>query len=342
MTVVALDAMGGDFAPRVPVEAAARVLRAGGSGLMLVGDREALEAEWKKRGLPAEALREGEWLCHAPQEVAMDEAPTVVLRDKPDASVRVACREVAQGRAAAVVSAGHTGALMVAGKHEMGTLPGLDRPAVATPLPVRRGFSLLLDTGANADCRPHLLLQFARMGRIYARTVAGIERPRVALLSNGAEPSKGNELVRSAHRLLAEALPDFIGNLEGRDLFKGRAEVIVCDGFTGNLVLKTAEAAGQQMRMLMNEALAASPWTRLGHWLTRGALQEVRRRTDYREVGGSLFLGLQGVALVCHGASNASTLINAVNLARQCAEANLVEALRAEFLRDGHGATATG
>ena len=252
--------------------------------------------------------------------------------------MRLACALVAQGRAQAALSAGHTGALMVAAKHELGTLPGIDRPAIATPLPLRRGSSVLLDSGANVDCKPHYLHQFALMGQVYARVVGGIAAPRVALLSNGSEAGKGNELTRQAYALLSAALPGFVGNVEGRDLFRGKADVLVCDGFVGNLVLKTAEAADTQMRLLMKESIAHSPLARLGALLLRGVFRELRRRTDYREVGGSLLLGLGGVALVCHGASNARTLFNAVQVAARCVEGGLVPALAAELTRQAQAA----
>jgi glycerol-3-phosphate acyltransferase PlsX len=185
------------------------------------------------------------------------------------------------------------------------------------------------------DCKPHYLLQFARMGQVYARVVGGIAAPRVALLSNGSEPGKGNELTRQAYGLLAERLADFAGNVEGRDLFRGKADVLVCDGFVGNLVLKTAEAADTQMRLLMKESLARSPLARLGALLMRGVFNELRRRTDSREIGGSLLLGLNGVALVCHGGSNARAVFNGLRVAGQCVAGGLVEALRGEFARQG-------
>jgi len=329
MTTLALDAMGGDFAPRVPVEAALRVLRETPCEIVLVGDGRTLEAELRRRGAPVGRLH----IEHTPEALTAGDAPTALLREKPRASVRMACALVAQGHADAVIGAGHTGALMVAAKHELGTLPGIGRPAIATPLPLRRGSSVLLDSGANVDCKPHYLRQFAQMGQVYARVVGGVSSPRVALLSNGGEPGKGNELVRQAYALLEESVPGFVGNLEGRDLFRGRADVLVCDGFVGNLVLKTAEAADVQMRLLMKEAIARSPLARLGALLMRGVFLELQRRTDYREVGGSLLLGLNGVALVCHGASNARTLFNASLVAARCVEGRLVPALAAEFAR---------
>lgn len=333
MTTIALDAMGGDFAPRVAVEAALRAVRATAHEIVLVGDAAVLEPELERRGRRGGRDTARLRIEHTPEALTAADAPTALLRDKPRASVRVACELVAQGAAQGMLSAGPTGALMVAAKHVLGTLPGIDRPAIATPLPLRRGASILLDSGANVDCKPAYLHQFALMGRVYARVVGGVAEPRVALLSNGSEPGKGNELTRAAYALLARDVPGFAGNLEGRELFRGRAEVLVCDGFVGNLVLKTAEAADTQMRLLMKEAVARSPVARLGALLMRGVFAELRRRTDYREIGGSLLLGLGGVALVCHGASNARTLCNAVEVAARCVEGRLVPALAAEFAR---------
>ncbi len=327
MVTVALDAMGGDFAPRVPVEAALLAARDTDYEVVLVGDGAVLEAELARRGGTGRHVR----IHHSPQALAMDDPPTALLRDKPGASVRVACELIAAGGAQGVVSAGHSGALMVAGKHALGTLPGVERPAIATLLPARRGTAVLLDSGANVDCKPGYLLQFAHMGAVYARVVNGIAQPRVALLSNGGEPGKGNELVRQASALLEPALPTFVGNVEGRDLFRGKADVLVCDGFVGNLVLKTAEAAGAQLRLLIKESVARSPLTRLGALLLGGVFREVQQRTDVREVGGSLLLGLNGVAMVCHGASNARTLANAVRTTAHCVAERLVPALQAEF-----------
>ncbi len=338
MTVIALDAMGGDFAPRVPVEAAVRAARRSDCEIVLVGEGEALEGLLRRKGRPGNRVR----IHHAPQQVDMNDAPTDLLRDKSQASVRVAFDLVRQGTAQAVVGAGPTGAMMVAGKHVLGTLRGIDRPAIATPLPLRRGASLLLDSGANVDCKPAYLAQFALMGRVYARLASHIDEPRVALLSNGGEPGKGNELVRQATALLRREVPGFVGNVEGRDLFRGKADVLVCDGFVGNLVLKTAEAAGQQIRVLLKDALARHPIARLGSWLMFGVLRDLLRRTDHREIAGSLLLGLNGIAMACHGGSNATTLTHAIGMARDCVAGDLMGSLRAEFPRDAVGVPASG
>lgn len=342
MTVIALDAMGGDFAPRVPVEAAVRAARESDCEVILVGAEDALEDalehEVGRLGLSGLKIR----IHHAPNRVEVHEAPTVVLKEKPGASVRMACALVKQGVADAVVSAGDTGALMVAGKHELGTVDGIERPAIATPLPLRRGQSILLDSGANVNCKPRYLLHFAMMGQVYARYVFGVEHPRVALLSNGRETGKGNELVRQTTALLSRSFPGFTGNVEGRDLFRGKADVIVCDGFVGNLVLKTAEAASLQIRVLLKDSLSRHPMARLGFWLMRSVLRDLLRRTDYREIGGSLLLGLDGIVMACHGASNAATLAQAIHMAQTCLKGGLVNQLRAEFSRPAVDLPASG
>ena len=327
MTIIALDAMGGDFAPRVPVEAALRASSEIGCEVILVGDREALERELSKNGAPASRLR----IHHSAQRIEMNESPSLVLRAKSDASVRVAFELQRVGEADAVVSAGHSGAMMVAGKRVLGMLEGIDRPAIAVALPWKRGVTLFLDCGANVDCKPHYLLQFALMGQDYAHTVLGISQPRVALLSNGAEAGKGNELTRGAHKMLGQAPIRFIGNLEGGDLFKGKADVIVSDGFVGNLVLKAAQAANDQVRLLIKEAVAVSWLARFGFSLMRRAYREVEGRTDYRSIGASLLLGLDGVAMVSHGGSNARAMHSAIQAAHACVERGLVQRIRAEI-----------
>ncbi len=324
MTAIAVDAMGGDFAPRVVVEGAARASRWFPGRLLLVGDLAAMQQELSRHRHDSQRIE----LRHAPQRVEMDDAASAVLRDKRDSSISLACALVAQGEAQAVISAGHSGAMMVACKHAFGTAPGVERPAIASLLPLRHGALVLLDSGANVDCKPAWLVQFARMGELYARSVLGIAQPRVGLLSNGAEPGKGNELVRAAYPLLAGAgLLNFIGNVEARDLFRGKADVLVCDGFAGNLVLKAAEAAGLQVRLLMRESLGASWLAKAGSWLARRALRELAQRTDYHQVGGSPLLGLKALGMVCHGSSNARSIENAIRATQRCVEQGLVQAI---------------
>lgn len=324
MKVIALDATGGDFSPRAPVEAAARASLKGQFKVLLVGDPKSLEAALSRFSHNAACLE----ILPANGGVAMGENPVDGLKANPEAGILVAMKSLVDGRAEALVSAGHSGATVVAGKLTLGTLKGIQRPAIATHLPHRRGTSILLDSGANVDCRPQFLAQFALMGQTYATCVLGVEKPNVALLSNGAEPGKGNELTRQVFALLEDSVKEFTGNLEPRDLFRGRADVIVCDGFVGNLVLKTAEAAGMTLRLLLKDSLSRSWLTKLGGLLTRGLLNEVVKRVDYREVGGSLLLGLKAPVVVAHGSSGVTALENALSLAHTCAEKNLCLALQ--------------
>lgn len=328
MSVIAVDAMGGDFAPRTAVEGAVQAVREAAVDVLLVGDGAQIEPLLARLRVPAGRVR----LHHTSEFVSMTDAATVVLREKPRASVREACALLRQGQVQGLVSAGHSGATMVAAKHELGLAPGIDRPAIATRLPQRHGTAILLDSGANVDCHPQYLVQFARMGAVYAQRVLDVAQPRVALLSNGGEAGKGNALVRQTHELLrqwplAPCGPRYVGNIEGRELFRGRADVVVTDGFVGNLVLKISEAAGAQVRLLLREGSGRTPWGRLGRLLLRGIFLELARRTDYREIGGSPLLGLQGVCIVAHGGSTPSAIANAVHEAGRCVRVDLVGAM---------------
>jgi glycerol-3-phosphate acyltransferase PlsX len=241
--------------------------------------------------------------------------------------MNVAVRLVKGGKAGAFVSAGNTGAAMVAALFGLGRLPGVERPALATVFPTARGRCLILDVGANAECRPVHLQQFAILGERYARLVLGVARPRVGLLSNGEEETKGNALVQEAYPLLRALDLDFVGNVEGKDVPRGLADVVVCDGFVGNVVIKLAEGIGEFTFGLLREEISASPVGVLGALLLRPALRRIKRRVDYEEYGGAPLLGVDGVAIVAHGRSGARAIRNAVRVAHQAALANLPRAL---------------
>jgi glycerol-3-phosphate acyltransferase PlsX len=251
----------------------------------------------------------------APDVVTMDESPGAELKRKPQASIKVAAEAVARGDAAALFSAGHTGATVMAAHAAFGMLPGVDRPALAATIPTRRRAAVLLDVGASVECRPQHLLQFAVMGSVYARVAFDIPSPRVALLSIGEEASKGNELTREAHRLLKAAPMAFIGNIEARDVYQGDADVIVCDGFTGNVALKISEGLVEVVEALLREELSSTFTMRVGSLLTQRAMRRFRRRVDYSEYGGAPLLGVAGVAIVGHGRSSAKAVRNAVAMA---------------------------
>jgi glycerol-3-phosphate acyltransferase PlsX len=313
MICVAVDAMGGDFAPRSIVEGALAATRHFDLAVALVGPAAVLEAE-VARHLFVDRGRVR--IVDAEDAIAMTEAPASTLRRRPRASIKVAAELVARGEAAALFSAGHTGASVMAAHGAFGMLSGVDRPALAATVPTRRNRpAILLDVGASVECRPQHLLQFAVMGSVYSRTLYGVESPRVGLLSTGEEATKGNELTREAHRLLKSSSLAFIGNVEARDVYSGDADVIVCDGFTGNVALKVSEGLVEVVEELLSEELSSTITMRVGSLLTRRALRRFRRRVDYSEYGGAPLLGVAGVAIVGHGRSSAKAVRNAIAMA---------------------------
>lgn len=328
MIWIAVDAMGGDDAPRAAVEGALAAARHLDLGVVLVGQPDPIDAVL--RGATAYDSRRVR-IVPASQVVGMAESPTVALRRKPGASIRVAAECVARGEAAALFSAGHTGATVIAAHAALGMVSGVDRPALATTIPTRRSPAVLLDVGATVECRPHHLLQFGVMGSVFARLAFGIEAPRVGLLSIGEEETKGNELTRDAHRLLKASAISFIGNLEARDLYSGDADVIVCDGFTGNIALKTSEGLVEMVERLLREELSSTFTMRVGSLLTRRALRHFRRRVDYSEYGGAPLLGIAGVAIVGHGRSSAKAVRNAVAMAYRFASNRFIERVEQEI-----------
>jgi phosphate acyltransferase len=313
--------MGGDHAPSAVVDGAVAAARHLDVRLALVGPTAVVE-----RTLAAhpDGRVPGIEVIEAPDVVGMSDSPAVTLRRKPGASVRVAAGLVARGDAAAFFSAGHTGATVMAAHAAFGMIPGVDRPALATAIPTRAGSAVLLDAGASVECRPQHLLQFAVMGSAYARIAGGIDRPRVGLLSIGEEETKGNELTREAHRLLKTSPLNFIGNVEGREIYSGVADVIVCDGFTGNVVLKTSEGLVDAVEALLGEELNGTFSSQVGYLLSRRAFRRFRRRVDYSEYGGAPLLGVAGLAIVGHGRSSAKAVRNAIAMAYRFATSNFI------------------
>jgi len=316
--------MGGDEAPGPVVAGALQAARRRGVGVQLVGLGSLIEAEIERHGGAAGLAVS---VVEAPDTITMDEAPLAALRRKPGASIRVAAAQVARGDAAALFSAGHTGATFLAAHAAFGVLPGVDRPALAVTVPTRAGAAILLDAGANADCRPEHLFQFAVMGAAYARIALSLELPRVGLLSIGEEPGKGNDLIREAHTLLLRAPVEFIGNIEAREFFSGRADVIVCDGFTGNIALKVGEGLVEAAEAMLREELGAELVSQIGGLLTRRAFARFKQRVDYAESGGAPLLGVNGVAVIGHGRSSAQAVENGVVLAARLAEERMVARL---------------
>lgn len=324
MLPVAVDAMGGDRAPDVVVEGALLAAREG-YPVALVGDQARLPAA--PRGLPLT-------LHHAADAIGMDEAPAAAARRRPESSARVALRLVRDGAARAALSCGSTGAWMAASLIELGRLPGVERPAVCAALPRADGGRLvLLDLGATVDTRPEQLAQFAVMGEVFAKAALGVAAPRVGLLSNGGERGKGNEAVKAADQVL-EALPlDYAGPMEPTTAFRGGCDVLVCDGFVGNVLLKTAEATAELVGGLLKREVLRAPQHRLAAWLLGPALRKLRDQLDYKAVGGGQLLGVNGVVLVGHGRSDARAVAAAIRHAHHCATEDLSARLAAGVAR---------
>ncbi len=323
---IAIDAMGGDYAPGEIVAGAIRAQAELDIEVLLVGDPQAIESSLKQHTgssqleiVPAEGV------------VAMDEEPLVSLRRKPKASINVAMDLVKQKRADAVVSAGHSGAAMAAALLRLGRLKGIDRPAIGAVFPTMVAGKpvLILDVGANVDCRPKYLEQFAVMGTVYSQYVLGIPEPKVGLLNIGEEESKGNDVAIRAHQLLQEnPRVSFIGNAEGRDVLSGNFDVIVCDGFVGNVLLKFAEAVGEIVLQILREELPQGLAGQLGTALLKPNLKRIKQRIDHAEHGGGLLLGVAGICIISHGSSQAPSIFNSIRLAKEAIDNQVLERIQ--------------
>jgi glycerol-3-phosphate acyltransferase PlsX len=309
---IAVDAMGGD---RGPAEIVAGALEAATDAIVPV--------LFGVPGLETHGLE----LREMPDVIEMDEKPAEAVRSKPQSSLVASVRAVAEGTVDAVVSAGNTGAMLAAGLLELRRIPGVMRPAIAVPIPSRRGPSLLIDAGANADARAEHLLQFATMGAVFAEEILGIRHPKVCLLSIGEEREKGNQLTLEAHELLAASDLNFAGNAEGRDLLEGAADVLVTDGFTGNVALKTVEGTITTLLDALREEISATSRGKLGGFLIRPAARRLRRKLDPATYGGAYLLGLRGLAVIAHGNSSSTAIANAIRLAARGVEHDVVDAL---------------
>lgn len=333
---IALDAVGSDKAPEPEIRGAILACRALPVRVHLIGPepeiRDLLDEHLEDEDLPIV-------IHHASERIGMDEKAAHAVRTKRDSSMRVGLKLVRERKVAGFVTAGNTGAAMATAKMVLGALPGVDRPALATPMPQATATGtpcVLLDVGANVDCKPHNLEQFAVMGEIYARTVLKINSPRVGLLSIGEEETKGNDLTREAFPLL-KALPiKFIGNVEGRDIFSGQADVIVCDGFVGNVALKTSEGVGRFVRDVLRESLTKTVTAKVGALLSRQAFNAFRRRLDYTEYGGAPLLGVRGICIIGHGSSNDNAIYNGIRVAYEFAKAGTNERIEHEFAKNSH------
>lgn len=309
---IALDAMGGDDGPPAVVAGAVLAVQDDHDvAIVLVGDDARIRAELSKHP-PSPRLT----VRHAPTAVGMDESPSFVVRRRRDSSIWRATELVKSGEADAVVSAGHTGASMATAFFLLGTLPGVERPAIATILPTLKGIAVLLDVGANVDSKPQHLVQFALMGHVYAQRMLAVTAPRVGLLSIGEEDSKGNELTKETFKRLKHTPLNFIGNVEGRDVYTGNADVIVCDGFIGNVALKISEGLAEAIMQVLRREIGRSILGGLGFWLLKPAFRRFKRQVDYAEYGGAPLLGINGVSIICHGRSSAKAMKNAIRVAR--------------------------
>lgn len=321
---IAVDAMGGDYAPVEIVKGAVLADGSHGIEIILVGDRIAIEQELAK--YPAESLRHIE-VKHASEVVAMDEHPANAIRRKSDSSIVVAANLVNSGEAQAMVSAGNTGAAMAVAALRLGRIPGIDRPAIGTVLPTTTGKAVMLDAGANVDCSVENMLQFAVMGKEFAERVLKLPNPRVGLLNIGEEPTKGNELTKATHAQLALMKLNFVGNVDGKDVFRGAADVIVCDGFAGNIVLKIAEGVAEYIFATIKAEMNRSLIRKIGGLLSRPAFKGVKASLDYAEYGGAPLLGVNGVCMIGHGRSDARAVRSAIRAAADAVENEVVKCI---------------
>ena len=324
---IALDAMGGDTAPETAVAGAVRAARELPVDIVLVGQQQAIEqrlSSYPRR--PANLS-----IVHAPEVIGMDESPVASIRKKRDSSINVGVQLLKDKKVDAFVSAGNTGAVVSASTLLVGLLPGIERPGIAILIPGVKGDTLLIDVGANIDPKPLHLLQYALMGEAYMRCVLGKARPTVGLLNVGEEETKGTDFSKETYGMLEASGVNFVGNVEGHDIFSGEFDVIVCDGFAGNVALKTAESLAHAISVLLKRSLAMSPITRLGAWLARDAFLQLRKEVDYAEHGGAPLLGVDGVSIIAHGASSGKAIKNAIRVAyesvRHELNRNMVEAI---------------
>jgi glycerol-3-phosphate acyltransferase PlsX len=324
---IAVDAMGGDFAPQTIVEGAVWASKRHGVKVVLVGDEDKVSKELSK--YPTSKLPI--YIQHAPHVVAMHDSPSVVVRRMKDTSIKIALDLAKEGQVSGVVSAGNSGAAMALAMYIFKKLEGVDRPAIATIHPTLKGSTVLIDSGGNVDCKPVHLVQFAIMGDAYAKYILGKEEPRIGVLSNGEEEGKGNEVTREVHEVLSETDLNYIGYVEGRDLNSGVVDVIVCDGFVGNVVLKISEGLWETISAILKWEAKDNIRAKVAYFLMRRAMRRLEKRMDYSETGGAPLLGINGNCVISHGHSNAKAIMNAILLASSLAKNKLNEHLTEEI-----------
>ncbi len=321
---IVLDAMGGDYAPPVAVEGGVWAAREYGIEVILVGREEEVRRELAKCDTSGLSLP----IVHASQVIEMEEHPAAAVKAKKDSSMVVGMNLVKRGQAEAFVTMGNSGGALAAALFGLGRIRGIRRPALSTVYPTTPGFCFMLDVGANTDCKPEYLLQFAYMGAAYAEKVLGIASPRVGIVSNGEEETKGSILVQEAHQLLKKSGLNFIGNVEGKDIPAGMADVVVTDGFTGNVIAKLSEGLAASLLGIIKEEVKKSPLATVGALLSKPAFDKVKKRLDYAEFGGAPLLGVDGVVIVGHGRSNAKAVKNAVRVAKRAVEGGMLAAIK--------------
>lgn len=324
---IAIDAMGGDHAPQVNVDAAVAAAREFEIPSLLVGRASRLAKLLAESGYRGSDIE----IVDAPEVVTMDDPATAAVRGKRNSSIRVAANCVRDGRAQGLVSAGHTGAAMVSAKMVVGTIEGVDRPALAAVIPNLSGHCLLLDVGANPDAKTQHFKEFAVMGSLYAQLAFGRESPSIGLMSIGEEDTKGTDRTKEAFKVLKETGLNFIGNVEGRDVFDGKVDVIVTDGFTGNVILKVSEALGEMVEKLLREEIKKTLQASVGFLLSRSAFRSFKQRLDYSEYGGAPLLGVKGCVIICHGRSSAKAIKNAIRFAAEFSRQRVAEKIQASI-----------
>lgn len=331
---IALDAMGGDYAPAVTIEGAVETVKAHKDlEIILFGDETSLKKELKDKDYPSEKIH----IRHTTQVIGMHESPVTALREKKDSSIRRAVESVRKKETDAVVSAGNSGVVMAAALFLLGKSEGVDRPAIAALMPTSKSSFVLIDAGANVDCKAENLFQFALMGNSYCRTILDRHNPKVGLLSIGEEDTKGNELTRGVFKMLKNSKLNFIGNVEGKDIFAGKADVVVCDGFIGNVVLKTAEGLADAIMKMIKREFAGISVGKIGYLFMKPALKNFKKRTDYAEHGGAPLLGINGTCIISHGRSTSRAMKNALNVAMEFSRQKVNEIISIEIQNSQHG-----
>ena len=330
---VVLDAMGGDHAPSVNVEGAVETVNeCDDVDVILVGDESSIQKELRNKRYSAHRIS----VVHASQVVEMHESPMVAIRKKKDSSIRVGIGLVKAGKADAFVSAGHSGVVMATSLMMLGTAKVVDRPAIATLMPTLKDPFIMLDVGATVDCNPRNLLQFALMGSTYCRLILKRPDPKVALLSIGEEDIKGNEVTKEAFKLIKKSKLNFIGNIEGKDIFSGMADVVVCDGFIGNIALKISEGLAETILKMLKQEISSVSTGRVGYLLMKPAIRKFKKRTDYDEYGGAPLLGINGTSIISHGRSSSKAIKNALRVAADYAAKRVYEAITVDIEKDLH------